>query len=154
MTLSRDWIDRLQKAQEPIDGWIRGVAYEEWLAPRAGPWTRKDLLGHLTAWSDFLLDQVDALRQNRPEAIEAVPVDAWNAVEVERRRSWTVEATIGAWRRSARRTEEVVSALSPEAWDGRWRVAWAAEPVSIEDVLRLMEVHLGQHRSALANDMS
>jgi hypothetical protein len=152
MTLSEEWIGKLLTALAPVDGWVEKTAHDAWLAPRERPWTRKDLLGHLTAWSDFLLDQVEALREGRSGAIEAIEVDAWNAAEVERRRNWTVEAIIAAWRQSVRRTEDVISALPPEAWGGRWRVAWSAEPVAIEDVLRLMVVHFGQHRSELADD--
>jgi hypothetical protein len=149
MTTSADWLGELDAARAPVEAWIRGVASDAWLAPRAKPWTRKDLLGHLAAWSDFLLDQVEALQRNQPETIEAVDVDAWNALEVERRRSWTVDATIAAWQRTGRRAAEVISALPPDAWNRRWRVAWAEEPVSIGDVLRLMLVHLDQHRPEL-----
>jgi len=149
MTMSADWLNALQAARAPVEEWIRGVASDAWLAPRAKPWTRNDLLGHLVAWSDFLLDQVEALLRNQPDTIEAVDVDAWNALEVERRRNWTVEATIATWRRTGRRADAVISALPPEAWDRRWRVAWADEPVSIGDVLRLMVAHLEQHRPDL-----
>jgi hypothetical protein len=152
MTMRADWIGELRAAREPVDAWIERVAPGAWLAPGDRPWTRKDLLGHLAAWSDFLLDQVEALRQNRADTIAVVNVEAWNAVEVERRRPWTVEAIIAAWRRSAQRADAVISALPPEAWDGHWCVAWSAEPVSIDDVLRLMVVHLGQHQAGLARD--
>jgi hypothetical protein len=147
-----EWIAELHAARGPVDTWIEGVAFDAWLAPREDPWTRKDLLGHLTAWSDFLLDQVEALRENRPDTIASIEVDAWNAAEVERRRGWTVEATIAAWHHAERRADEVIAALPPDSWDMRWQVAWAAEPVSIGDVLRLMLVHVGQHRSALVGD--
>jgi len=149
MAPSMDWLSEWQTARAPVEEWIQTVAPDAWLAPRPKPWTRKDLLGHLAAWSDFLLDQVEALQLNRPDTIEAIDVDAWNALEIERRRNWTVEETIAAWRRTGRRADEVISALPPESWDRRWRVAWADEPVSIGDVLRLMVVHLDQHRPDL-----
>jgi hypothetical protein len=149
MTTSLDWFHALQAARAPVEEWIQRVAPDAWLAPRAKPWTRKDLLGHLAAWSDFLLDQVEALQLNRPDTIEAIDVDAWNALQIERRRSWTVEETIAAWRRTGRRADKVISALPPDPWDRRWRVAWADEPVSIGDLLRLMVVHLEQHRPDL-----
>ena len=153
MTMSGKWIDDLQAARAPVEAWIERVSSSDaWLTPRERPWTRKDLLGHLTAWSDFLLAQVEALRDDRPDAIEAIEVDAWNAVEIQRRRDWPVEAIIAAWRQSVQRSERTISSLPPAAWGGRWRVAWAAEPVSIGDVLRLMVVHLGQHRAELAGD--
>jgi hypothetical protein len=60
-----DWIGELKAARTPVERWIRRVPSDAWLAPRQKLWTRKDLLGHLTAWSDFLLDQVEALRDNR-----------------------------------------------------------------------------------------
>jgi hypothetical protein len=152
ITPAARWVGELRAARGPVDAWIQEVASDAWCGPRGGRWTRKDLLGHLTAWSEFLLDQVEALRDNRPDVIEAIQVDAWNAVEVERRRHWTVEATITGWRRSAQRADEVISALSPAAWTGRWRVAWSAEPVSIDNLIELVVVHLRQHRSELAED--
>lgn len=147
-----DWLAELRLARGPVDGWIERTDSGAWLAPRRGPWTRKDLLGHLAAWSDFLLDQVEALRDDRPDSVEAIEVDAWNAAEVERRRHWTIEATVAAWRQSAQRADELISGLPPQVWEGRWRVTWAAGPVTVADVLRLMVVHLAQHRSSLDDD--
>lgn len=147
-----DWQSEIRIACAPVDGWIERIAPDRWLAPRDGAWTRKDLLGHLAAWSDLLLDEVEALRQGRPETIAAIEVDAWNAVQVERRRGWTVEATIATWRQSVRRADEVISDLPPEIRSRRWRVAWATEPVSIDDLLRLMVGHIEQHRPALTRD--
>ncbi|MGE5199233.1 MAG: DinB family protein [Rhodospirillaceae bacterium] len=152
MTPGDRWRRELEAARGPVDAWIEGIPAEAWLVTRSGTWSRKDLLGHLTAWSDLLLDQAEALRDNRPDAVGLVDVNAWNALEIARRRAWPVEAIIEGWRRSALRADRLLAAVPPEAWAGRWNVAWSLEPVSIDDVLRLMVVHIGQHGPALSND--
>jgi uncharacterized damage-inducible protein DinB len=126
------------------------MAPTRWLEPGAGGWTNKDLLGHLTAWSELLMDQVTALQQERPESIDAVDVDAWNADQVARRRSSTVEETIAAWRQAVQRADDAIRNLPPEIRARRWRVAWAAQPVCMDDLLGLWLLHLGQHRSRMA----
>jgi hypothetical protein len=145
-----DWLRDIGAANAVVEAWTQAMMPVEWLERRTGAWTGKDLLGHLAAWSDLLIDQVEALGQERPDTIEAVNVDAWNAIDVARRRSWTVEETIAAWRRAAQRVEVVISGLPPEAWDRRWQVPWATEPVAIADLLRLWLVHVEQHRLAVS----
>jgi hypothetical protein len=95
------------------------------------------------------MDQVEALQQERPETIDAIDVHAWNADQVARRRSSTVEATIAAWRQAVQRANEVIGGLPPEVWSRRWQVAWAPQPVCIDDLLGLWLAHLGQHQARM-----
>jgi hypothetical protein len=145
-----DWTSELQTASAVVEAWIQRVGSEGWLLSCGSAWTNKDLLGHLTAWSDLLIAQVEALTQERPDTIEAVNVDAWNAEQVGIRRSVTAADTVDDWRRSVRRAVDVIGHVTPDVWTRRWQVAWSAEPVSIDDVLRLWFVHLEQHRARLA----
>lgn len=145
-----DWTSEIRTASTSVEAWIQRVGSEGWLLTCGSAWTNKDLLGHLAAWSDLLIDQVEALKEERPDTIEAVDVDAWNAEHVGRRRSWTAAETVDDWRRSVRRAIDVIGRLPPDVWTRRWQVAWSAEPVSIDAVLRLWLVHLEQHRARLA----
>jgi len=147
-----DWIAEIRTAGAAVETWILAMPPDRWLEPRAGGWTDKDVLGHLAAWSDLLMDQVEALRQERPEIIETINVDVWNADQVARRRSWTVEATIAAWRRSVQRAYAVLADLQPNVWNRRWTLAWAARSVSIGDLVGLWLDHVDQHRSRLKVD--
>ncbi len=149
MPMKTNWIEGVRSAAADVEAWIAKTAPGDWLAPRPGGWTDKDLLGHLAAWSDLLMDQVEALRQDRPETIESIDVDAWNAEQVANRREWTVEEAIAAWRRAVQRALDVIHNLPSDIWDRRWCVAWAPEMVSVGDVLRLWLVHVEQHRPRL-----
>jgi hypothetical protein len=121
------------------------VTPDRWLETAGRAWTNKEVLGHLAAWSDLLLDQAEALESGRPGSVAAVDVDSWNAAEVARRRAWTVEQMIACWRESVRRALRLAARLSPESLAARWPVAWTTERVSIDQVLRLWVVHVGQH---------
>jgi hypothetical protein len=144
-----DWIAEIRTASAAVEAWILAVAPDDWLAPRAGGWSDRDLLGHLAAWSDLLMDQVEALQQERPETVDAIDVHVWNAEQVARRRRSTVEETIAAWRRAAQRVDEVIAGLAPCVGSRRWQVSWTPQQVCIDDLLDLWLVHLDQHRSRL-----
>jgi hypothetical protein len=142
-------ISQIRAASADVEDWIRRVGPDRWQMPFGKVWTNQDLLGHLAAWSDFLVDQVEALQQDRPGEIETVDVDVWNAAQVARRRGRTADETVEEWRRAARRVTDVVVGLPTEAWHRSWPVPWSAEPVSIDAVLRLWLGHLEQHRSRM-----
>ena len=142
-----DWRNKVRAASAAVEEWlVPRVAAGDHPGPWQANWTATDVLGHLAAWSDLLMDGIEALQQDRPETIAVVDVDAWNAAEVARRRSLTPDEMIAEWRRSGQRADTVIAGLLPETWERRWDVAWAVEPVSIGDLLRLWLVHLEQHR--------
>jgi hypothetical protein len=145
-----DWRNEVKAAAAAVEEWlVQRVAADDHPGRWQANWTGKDVLGHLVAWSDLLMDEIEALQQDRPETIEVVDVNAWNAVEVARRRNWTPDQMIAEWRRAVQRADTVIGRLLPETWERRWHVAWAPEPVSVADLLRLWLVHLEQHRSRI-----
>jgi hypothetical protein len=145
-----DWSSQIRAASQEVEIWIRRVEPDRWQSPFGAVWTNQDLLGHLAAWSDFLVDQVEALQQDRPGDIEAVDVDGWNAAQVARRRGRTADQIVEEWRRAVQRVTDVVGGLPAEAWRRNWPVAWSAEPVAIDALLRLWLGHLEQHRAKMA----
>ena len=144
------WVTRCEAAAATVEAWIARVG-TRWDGPTGTAWSETDLLGHLSAWSDFLLDQVEALLSGRAGTIPAINVDTWNAEQVERRRGRTAREAVDEWRRAALRANEVVRGLSDEARRRRWTVAWSVSPVTIDDLLTLWIVHIEQHRSRLAD---
>ena len=145
-----DWATRSDAAAATVEAWIARVG-TRWDGPPGTAWSDTDLLGHLSAWSDFLLDQVEALLSGRAGTIPAINVDTWNAEQVERRRGRTAREAVDEWRRAARRASDVTRGLSDEARRRKWAVAWSVSPVTIDDLLTLWIVHIEQHRSRLAN---
>ncbi len=143
-----DWATRHDAAAATVDAWIASVG-AQWDETRGTAWSDRDLLGHLSAWSDFLFDQVDALLAGRPDAIAAIDVDAWNAEQVGIRRGRTPGEAVDEWRRASRRARDVGSALPDEARRRTWSVAWSPSPVTIDDLLRLWVVHIEQHGGRL-----
>ena len=143
------WLAQANAAAADVSAWIAGVG-TRWDESCGTPWTNLDLLGHLSAWSDFLIDQVDALAAGEPGLITAVDVDGWNAAQVEKRRGRTSADIVAEWRRAVARVNDVVPRLSSTALDRRWPVAWAPSPVSIQDLLDLWLAHVEQHRLRLS----
>jgi hypothetical protein len=145
-----DWATRCDAAAATVETWIARVG-TGWDGPTGTAWSDTDLLGHLSAWSDFLLDQVDALLSGRAGTIAAINVDTWNAEQVERRCGRTAREAVDEWRRAARRARDVVRGLSDEARRRRWAVAWSVSPVTIDDLLALWILHIEQHGARLTN---
>ncbi len=146
----RDFVRQIREAASVVDRWISRVGGADgWLRPDDATWSNKDLLGHLTAWSDLLIDEVEALLKGRLDAIPKIDVDAWNARQVAERRDRSSETMVDDWRRSARRAADVAERLPASVWSSTWRVAWADRPVAVGDLLRLWLVHIEQHRARL-----
>ncbi len=144
-----DWTGDMREATSLVEGWIERIDADGWLGPAGATWNNKDLLGHLTAWSDLLIDQVEAFQQKRCDAVQAVNVDAWNAGQVAKRRRLTSDAIVDDWRRAVRRAADVIEHVPAQAWSATCRVPWADQPVSIGGLLRLWLMHIEQHRARL-----
>lgn len=144
-----DWTSGILAASVDVEDWIRRVEPDRWQAPYGAAWTNQDLLGHLAAWSDLLVDQILTLLADRPDTIQTVDVDEWNAEEVAKRRGRSAGEVVEEWRRAVRRVSDAVDGLPVEAWHRSWPVAWATDPVSIEALLRLWLRHIAEHRSKM-----
>ncbi len=145
-----DWATRRDAAAATVEAWIARLG-TRWDGPTGTAWSDTDLLGHLSAWSDFLLDQIEALLAGRAGTIPAIDVDTWNAEQVERRRGRTAREAVDDWRRAARRASDVARCLSDEARRRSWSVAWSPSRVTIDDLLTLWVVHIEQHGARLAD---
>ena len=143
-----DWETRLNTSCARVESWLSGIPDEHWLDPIEGGWTIKDLIGHLAAWSNLLLNQIEALAQGNPDAIKQIDIDSWNAAQIAVRRDWSIAKIRKQWQQSSQRAQKIVAKLPAEAFGHRWQVAWAKEPVKIKDLLDLWLLHLRQHQEA------
>ena len=144
-----DLVGEVRAAGAAMEAWIRRVGPDGWAQPEDAAWSNQDLLGHLAAWSDLLMDQLEAVTSHQPRAIEEVDIDAWNAAQVARRRDRSAQETVGEWHRAMCRATGTIERLPPDAWDRAWQVTWATEPVSVAGILRIWLHHLDQHHARL-----
>jgi len=146
-----NWLARIKAASAEVERRLTGLPDDAWFDVIEGTWTAKDVIGHLTAWSDRLLDEAEALARGDADAIQAVDIDAWNAAQVTARRDWLVEQVRAAWEKTVRRALRVVARLSAaDEMACRWPVPWTDEPVSPADLLDLWLIHIEQHRESLS----
>jgi hypothetical protein len=141
---------RVEAADAEVGGLLAGVPEDAWLDVAEGIWTAKDVVGHLAAWSDLLMDGVEALVQNRADDVQIVDIDAWNADQIAARRGWTVGQVWSAWEEALARALCLASQLSPAEMSRQRPAAWNDDPTSPADVFDLWLLHIEQHRAGLA----
>ncbi|MFQ5341094.1 MAG: DinB family protein [Anaerolineae bacterium] len=146
-----DWSAHIEKAGAEVLSKLAALPDTAWLEVVEGTWTTKDVIGHLAAWSDYLLDEVEALARGDADAIRAVDIDDWNAVQIAARRDWPAEKVRAVWEATVRRALRVVAQLSADEMTRRRRVAWTDDPVSPADLLELWLLHIEQHRGSLTD---
>jgi rSAM/selenodomain-associated transferase 1 len=144
-----DWSARIEAANAEVERWLTDLPDKAWLDVVEGTWTAKDVIDHLAAWSENLLDEVEALARGDADAIQAVDIDAWNATQIAIRRDWPVEKVRAAWETTVERALRVAAWLSADEVARHWRVPWTDELVSPADLLGLWLVHIEQHRESL-----
>jgi hypothetical protein len=133
-----------------VSGLLAGVPKDAWLDVAEGNWTAKDVVGHLAAWSDLLMDGVEALVQDRADAVQVVDVDAWNADQIAARQDWTVAQVQSAWEEALARALLLASQLSPDEMSSPRPAPWTEGPTSPSDVFDLWLLHVEQHCAGLA----
>ncbi len=143
-----NWAKCLDASTAKVESWLSALPDEQWHNPIASNWTVKDLIGHLAAWSNLLLDQIEALAQGNPEKIAQVDIDSWNAAQIARRSSWSTAKIRAEWQQSNQRAQELLAQIPAVTCSQPWQVAWAEEPITINDLLDLLLLHLEQHQGS------
>ena len=94
------------------------------------------------------MDQIETLAQGNPEKIKQIDIDSWNAAQLTVRSSWSIAKIQKEWEQSSQRALNVVTKIPKETFSHHWQVAWAKEPITINDLLDLWLLHLTQHQEA------
>jgi uncharacterized protein (TIGR03083 family) len=83
-------IQKMNRSRSDLLALIDTLTPAELEAPRRiGEWSIKDVLGHITAWELACLNPLKAFILDRTWEVEDVhDHDAWNAVQVDKRRAW------------------------------------------------------------------
>ncbi|MFN2168254.1 MAG: TIGR04282 family arsenosugar biosynthesis glycosyltransferase [Anaerolineae bacterium] len=144
-----EWVAHIETAATEVSGLLVGVPDDVWLDVAEGNWTAKDVVGHLAAWSDLLMDGVEALVQNRVDDVQVVDIDAWNADQIAVWRNWTVGQVWSAWNAALARALDLAGRLSPAEMSRQRPAPWTEGPISPSDVFDLWLLHVEQHRVGL-----
>jgi hypothetical protein len=113
-----DRILLIEASVAKVQKWLTGMSEESWLSMVEGNWTAKDLVGHLAAWSDLLLDQIEALAQNTNAIIQLIDIDHWNAAQITLRSDWSITKVRKEWEQSTVRARSVVMRLQRACFAG------------------------------------
>lgn len=140
---------RVETARAEVERLLQGALESAWLETAEGTWTVKDVVGHLAAWSELLLDGVEAVVRGEAEAIQPVDVDAWNAEQIAARQAQPVQQVRAAWMATTERAAVTAAQLSVDQWACRQAVPWADRPMSPSDLYDLWLDHIEQHHAAL-----
>jgi hypothetical protein len=146
---STEWVARIETAAAEVSGLLAGVPDDAWLEVAQGTWTAKDVFSHLAAWSDLLMDGVEALVQGRADNVQIVDIDAWNADQIAARKDWTVAQVRSAWEKALGRALCLASQLSPDEMSRPRPAAWSDGPTSPSDVFDMWMLHIAQHCDGL-----
>lgn len=96
-----DWGMLLNASSAKVESWLSKIPDEHWLKHIESDWTVKDLIGHLAAWSNLLLDQIETLAQGNPEKIKQIDIDSWNAAQLAVRSGWSIAKIRKEWNNQA-----------------------------------------------------
>jgi hypothetical protein len=147
---SSEWAARIRAAGTGVTRLLADVSDDTWLDVAEETWTAKDVVGHLAAWSDLLMDGVEALVHGRADTVQVIDIDAWNADQIAARRDWTVAQVRSAWKKALARVLCVAGRLSRDEMDRPSPASWSEGPTSPADVFDLWLSHVAQHRDGLA----
>lgn len=82
-----------------------------------GPWSVKDLLGHVTAWDLLAVQYLEHWRRGEsPPERDWTSTDEYNAREAARRQSWTLEQIREEAADARRRLRALLAGISAEEW--------------------------------------
>ena len=100
-----------------------------WTAAEVTPgWTVADHVGHLAAWCDEAAAAIDGHRPGEPwQPLPPEGVDAWNAIDVGRRRGTPPAELRAAFERAHDRLATVARAMADDVWLDPEGFGWAYE---------------------------
>jgi len=101
--------------------------------PVEGIWTIKDLLGHITAWEQALLEPLSEYVYGKPFKAEEIPDhDAWNAVQAARCADRSYPEILNELENTRQKLLFAAEKLSEVQWHQVYRAPWGDQNTLIE----------------------
>lgn len=129
---------------------IAGLTPEELTTiPVEGIWTTKDLIGHITAWENALLEPLSLFVNGKHFQANHIPDhDAWNAEQAARRAAWDFSETqkeMEVTRQDLIRTAEK---LTEDQWNQAFRAPWGDQN-TISEMISGLAWHEAEHTKSI-----
>jgi hypothetical protein len=104
---------------QTLDGTIEGLDESALAEPNVvGPWSVAEVLGHVTAWDQRALQDIEQWQRGEPlRAGGGATVDQYNAAEAERRRGWSLAQIREEHLATRQSLREAIEALSDADWN-------------------------------------
>ncbi len=159
VTMGKDGVlRRMNTSYERIEAALDALTPQQWIAPRElGAWSARDVVAHLTYWLDRLVEEVDAVGQQKPpkepsKGMSDADVDAANAQAAAAHGDETPPQTLGAFRRSFGQLVDIVRPLSWNDLAAVGRFEWLGQTplwrVIAEDTWEHFDEHLPEIEAA------
>jgi uncharacterized damage-inducible protein DinB len=112
---------------------------------QVGDWSIKDALGHITAWEEVSLIPLSGFIHARPWIVSEIPDhDAWNAVQVEKRRSMSLQEVVNEMDQVRRELLAAVDDFPPERLDEELIMPWG-ETTTLAGMISGLAWHEQEH---------
>jgi hypothetical protein len=103
---------------QTLDAAIEGLDERALAEPGVvGPWSVAEVLGHVTAWEQQALEDIEQWRSGEPLPMGGgTTVDEYNAAQAERRRGWSLAQVREEHSATRQRLRVAIEALSDAEW--------------------------------------
>jgi hypothetical protein len=116
-----------------------------------GIWTVKDVLGHIAAWENSLLEPLSAFVDGGPFQAEEIPDhDAWNAKQAARCSQRSVSIILEEMDTTRQELLNTAEKLSTSQWHQSFRAPWGDQNSLIEMISGLAW-HEEEHTKSILN---
>jgi hypothetical protein len=132
--------DVLHWGHDFVERTIAGLPEDEWDTPNVcGVWSCKEIMGHLASFEHLLVEVLCAFLGGGPtpylDEMGAAGGEQFNAIEVGRRRDWTVEEVLAEYRDAQAETMGLVRRIPAEVLRQPGTLPWYGAEFSLDDYL-------------------
>lgn len=129
---------------------IAGLSEAELTEPNVeGYWCIKDLIGHISAWDQTLLEPLESFAGGDPFSAEIISNhDAWNLSQNTRRNQWTFSDLCQECETTRQKLLTVLSKLTDEQWQQSFRAPWGDEN-TISEMVSGLAWHEEEHTKSI-----
>jgi uncharacterized damage-inducible protein DinB len=114
-----------------------------------GNWSVKDVIAHISAWNWEIAKSIDDVLEKKAPWYLTKGETAFNIVEVEKRRDWSLKEVLNEWEKSFDSLIHRIEEIAAEEWNIDTGLTWAdGSAVSMESLFRYRyrgEGHEGGH---------
>ena len=114
-----------------------------------GDWSVKDIIAHISAWNWEIAKSVDEVLVRKAPWYLTKGETAFNMVEVEKRRNWSLQQVLDEWEKSFDSLIHRIEEITAEEWNIDTGLVWAdGSAVTIESLFGYRykeEGHEGGH---------